>query len=248
MINGTVPMDQKVPLLLDRKFLHMEKSKYLWVIDAGHGGLDAKGNYTTLDFKKPDGSWERKWHIFEDGLTIYEGVTNRAIAKLVYEELERLGIDFALVYDDVEDNSLYQRVTIADNIYRKDKRAVYLSIHSDRMPDGAHGKAHGCSVWTSPGQTRSDAIAQIFFDTGKRVLPGMKWHSDRVDDGDDDHEARFYVLRKTDCPAVLCETGFYDFRPEAEWLLSKGGQAEAARYLVESIKECERRAGNSLIS
>lgn len=200
----------------------MKKSNYLWLLDAGHGGMH-NGKYTTAP---------AKMHTYPDGTVIYEGVINRAIALLVYKELERLGIDFALVYDDVEDTSLPRRVTIADNVYRKDKRAVFLSIHSNA------GGGSGFEIFTSPGQSKSDKIANIFCETYQKHFPKTPFRSDKAD-GDADKEADFYVLRKTDCPAVLVENLFFDNRKEAEYLLSKEGQLAIANCIVQCIVNCE---------
>ena len=41
-------------------------SNYLWLLDAGHGGMK-DGKYTTAP---------GRMHVFEDGLTFYEGVNN----------------------------------------------------------------------------------------------------------------------------------------------------------------------------
>lgn len=201
----------------------MQKSNYLWCLDAGHGGLTKDGRYTTAP---------NKMFTFPDGLTIYEGVINRAIALLVYKQLEQKQIDFALVYDDVEDTPLAQRVTIADNVYRKDKRAIYLSIHSNA------GGGSGFEIFTSIGQTKSDKVANIFCETYKKNLPQFKFREDKSD-GDADKEADFYVLRKTDCPALLVENLFFDNRSEAEYLLSTEGQKAIADCIVQCIVNCE---------
>jgi N-acetylmuramoyl-L-alanine amidase len=211
-------------LLLDGKFLQMKKSNYLWLLDAGHGGLRKDGTYTTAP---------AKMFKYPDGLVIYEGVVNRAITSLVYKSLEAHTIDFALVYEDIEDTPLSQRVMIADNVYRKDKRAVYLSIHSNA------GGGRGVEIFTSPGQTKSDKISEVFCDVYKKHFPEYPFRSD-MSDGDADKEANFYVLRKTDCPALLVENFFFDTRSEAEFLLSDEGQKKIAACIVDCIQTCEK--------
>lgn len=207
------------------------KSKYLYIIDAGHGGLDAEGNYTTTD--------PRKKHIFEDGYTLYEGVTNRAIADKVYQKLLGLNIDFALSYHQSEDYSLTKRVNIANASFAKDKRTVFISIHSDNMPEESAGKGSGFSIWTSKGQTRSDKFAEVFAQVYQEKLPEFKFRKDLVD-GDSDHEADFTVLKNTACPAILIENLFFDRRNEAEFLKSEVGQDRIANAIVEGILRCEK--------
>lgn len=211
-------------LLLDKHYHRNMKSSYLWLLDAGHSGLDKNGKYLT---------GTAKMHSFPNGTVIYEGVINRAIAKLLYVKLEKADIDFALVYDDIEDTPLHERVSIADNVYRKDKRSVYLSIHSNA------GGGSGFEIFTSPGQTKSDKVANIFCETYMKHFPDYPFRSDKSD-ADADKEENFYVLRKTDCPSLLVENLFFDNLKEAEFLLSTQGQESIAECLFQSILNCEK--------
>lgn len=211
-------------LLLDKHHLHLKKSNYLWSLDAGHSGVDKSGKYLTAP---------AKMFTFPDGKTVYEGVVNRQITELLYKKLERAEIDFGLVYDDVEDTPLSQRVMTADNMYRKDKRTVYLSIHSNA------GGGSGFEIFTSPGQTKSDKVANIFCEIYQKHFPQFPFRADKSD-GDHDKEADFYVLRKTDCPALLVENLFFDNRKDADYLTSANGQEAIAECLFQCILTCEK--------
>lgn len=210
-------------LILDNEFLWLGQSKYLWILDAGHGGIDPDGRYTTAP---------AKMHKFPD-YTIYEGVINRAITDILKAELKRHSIDYALVSHRYEDTSLASRVATADNIYRKDKRAVYLSIHSNA------GGGSGFEVFTSPGQTKSDEFAKVFCEFYKKHFPERPLRKD-LGDGDADKEADFYVLRKTDCPAVLVENLFFDNKKEADFLMRDKGQDAIAMCLFQAIQSFEK--------
>lgn len=200
-------------------------SNYLWLLDAGHSGVDKNGKYLTAP---------AKMHVFPDGLTIYEGVINRIISKLLYVKLEKAGIEFALVYDDIEDTPLPHRVSVADNLYRQNKKSIYLSIHSN----SAGGS--GFEIFTSKGQTKSDKVADIFCSTYEKMFPQFPFRADTLSDSDKDKEADYYVLRKTDCPALLVENLFFDNRKEAEYLLSKEGQEAISECLLQCIINCEK--------
>ena len=209
-------------LLLDNESHWMGLSKNLWILDSGHGGINAKGIYTTAPakmFRFPE-------------FTIYEGVINRAIQGILKAELKSLGIDYAIVAHEYEDTPLNKRVALADQVYRKDKRAVYLSIHSNA------GGGSGFEVFTSPGQTKSDEFAKGFCASYKKHFPDKNLRSDYAD-GDADKEADFYVLRKTDCPAVLVENLFFDNKEEAKYLMSRLGQVSIAKCLLDAIKSFE---------
>lgn len=199
-------------------------SNFLWILDFGHGGIDSNGKYTTAPAKQ---------HQFPDGLLIQEGVVNRAIGRYVIQDLQFQGIDYAVVSDEVIDTPLETRVHRADAIYATDKRAVYLSIHSNA------GGGSGFEIFTSPGQTKSDKIANIFCTIYQKHFPDYPFRSDKAD-GDADKEANFYVLRKTDCPSILVENLFFDNRHEAELLLSEAGQKLIASCILECIETVEK--------
>lgn len=210
-------------LLLDGDYQWLEESNYLWLLDAGHGGMDKDGHYTTAP---------AKMHRFKD-FTIYEGVVNRTIVELARKALMASRIDYAIIADRIEDTPLSQRVSRADSAYAKDKRCVYLSIHSNA------GGGSGFEVFTSPGQTKSDKIADVFCEVYRKHFPGYAFRADKAD-GDGDKEADFYVLRKTDCPAVLVENLFFDNETEARYLLSPEGQQAISNCIVDAIKAVER--------
>lgn len=202
-------------------------SNYRWLIDAGHGGL-VDGKYATAP---------GKMFVFPE-FTFEEGVNNRIIAKKLAALLDSAGIEFALVYDENLDTLLHKRINIANKIHQKDPRCIFISIHSDAMPEGAHGKASGFSVWTSPGQTKSDKVANIFFDCIAKELKEFKGRQDKSD-MDADKEAKFSVLTDTHCPAVLTENLFYDNKMEAEFLMSEVGQTRIAKAHFDAIMAVE---------
>ena len=201
---------------------------YTWLLDAGHGGM-LDDVYTTAP---------GKMHVFDDGLTFYEGVNNRKIVDKLRAILLRNGIEHRLIHDRVSDTPLGERVARANRLHAEKKNCIYLSVHSDAMPDGAHGKGSGFSVYTSVGKTRSDAIAEVFCKTYQHRLGEFKLRRDLAD-GDLDKEEDFYVLRMTKCPALLVENLFFDNREEAEFLLSDSGQQRIAMAMFEAIYQTE---------
>jgi N-acetylmuramoyl-L-alanine amidase len=204
--------------------------KYLWLIDAGHGGKTNYGVYTTAPAKMV---------VYPDGYEIFEGVVNRKIAEKLYIKCSQACFDWALIYDDVLDTDLTTRINIANRVYEKDKRAVVLSIHSNASPDGIDKPGTGFEVFTSPGQTSSDPIASVFCDKCIELYPGKRFRSDKSD-GDMDKEAKFAILTRTMCPAILVESLFMDNREEAEYLNSEEGQEAIAEWLFQSILEVEK--------
>jgi N-acetylmuramoyl-L-alanine amidase len=196
-------------------------SNYKWLLDAGHGGI-LNGKYTTAP---------AKMFKFPDGAEVYEGLINRQITSKVVAMIMLDGIDFGLVYDEHIDTPLAERVSIANRIYAKNKKCIYLSIHSNA------GHGNGVEVYTSPGQTSSDIVAEIFCKEYKTLpfpfRPGLG-------DGDLDKEEKFYVLVNTKCPALLVENLFFDERTQADFLISEVGQMAIANVIYSAIKKCEK--------
>lgn len=196
--------------------------KYHWLLDNGHGGIK-DGVYTTAP---------KKMFKFKDGMTVYEGDFNRKVVAKIVEKLKDNCIDYTVLVPELDDISLPARVSRADAQYAVDKTCIFVSIH------GNAGKGTGFEVFTSVGQTRSDKIAEVFFQELKKEFPEKVGRTD-TSDGDSDKEEQFYVLRKTDCPAILTENFFMDRYEDAKLMLSEEGQDRIAQAHVNAILAIE---------
>lgn len=165
------------------------------IIDCGHGGLDANGNYTTAPKKmaKVNGKW------------VYEGVINRHIGGMLGHLLSWDGheVIYTVHPNDSRDLSLAYRVKVAN----QHPDALFISIHNNAF----NGTARGFEIFTSKGNTKSDKLAASIGNEVKKLYDRMNLKL-RFDfsDGDLDKEADFYVLRKTKGVAVLVECLFFD--------------------------------------
>ena len=115
------------------------------------------------------------------------------------------------------------------------KNCIYVSIHVNAA--GGDGKWHTATGWeayTTKGVTKSDKLAECLYSAAKQNLTGQKIRTDKSD-GDSDQEANFYVIRKTNCPAVLTENFFQDNKKDVEYLLSEQGKHEIVRTHIEGI-------------
>jgi N-acetylmuramoyl-L-alanine amidase len=206
-------------------------SEYLWILDNGHGGI-IDGIYQTAGKRSP------KW---EDGTQLFEGEFNRAVVKRIVKLCEAEGIECINLVDTEEDLSLRWRTDKANDIYRErqqtdGKKCIYVSVHANGFNKES---AHGWSVYTTEGETKSDKIAQILHEKAKAEFPT---HKMRVDtrDGDADKEANFWVLRKVVMPSILSENFFMTNREESKLQLSKEGRDRIAKIHFQMIKEVER--------
>lgn len=203
-------------------------SNYLWLLDAGHGGVDGNGKYQCLAggkrYQHPD---------FE----ILEGVINRQITTKLWRALADSNIDFALIYDEVLDLPLHYRINLANNLHKKSGKCIGISIHSNA------GKGIGNEVFTSPGLTPSDIVAEYFCKNYMREFSNEFPFRSGIGQGKNDlgldKEAKLAMCTETICPWVLVESLFFDELKQAEFLTSEIGQNRIVSVLFNSIAQIE---------
>lgn len=129
-----------------------------------------------------------------------------------------------------------RRVNEICSIYGKEN-VILISIHANAYGNGKEWTVpSGWSVYTTKGQTQSDAIADQLAIAAAKNLPQMNLLTDHSD-GDADYEENFHLLRHTLCPAVLTENGFYTNRQDLQILESHTGRRVITDLHVEGIIE-----------
>lgn len=146
----------------------------------------------------------------------------REIAERLMMELRKNGIDAERIVKEEIDVPLAERCRRANEY--KASEAILVSIHCNAAGNGSDWmSARGWEAWTSVGKTKADKLATCLYEGAEHCLPGMKMRKDMAD-GDPDKESQFYILRHTNCPAVLTENLFQDNREDVEFLLSEEGK------------------------
>ena len=189
------------------------------LIDAGHG-IDTPGK------RSPDGSF-------------LEYLWNRQVADLVLGRLRASGLDADLVVTETNDITLRTRAMRVNRICDRlgASNVLLVSVHANAAGNGKSWMyATGWECHTSPGKTKSDALAECFYKSFSNAFPEKRMRRD-LSDGDSDKESNFYILTKTRCPAVLLENFFYDNREECAWLLLPGTRERIADAIVAGIKK-----------
>lgn len=208
----------------------MKQSDFCVFLDAGHGGISPlSGGYISLTNGK---KFTHKEGTFHDGTTFYEGVFNRQLAAKLEKELLDIGIRVVHVYHEYMDTSLENRVLLANKYNHVVKQGIFVSIHANASLDGT---ARGFSVFTTKEKSKGDIIADFIWEQVKLDMPEFKMREDRSD-GDHDYEAQFYVLRKTDMPAVLIETLFFDNYEDAKMLMDGNIQQRVAASIAKALQ------------
>lgn len=171
----------------------------------------------------------------------FEYKYSREVCKAVKAILEDSGYK---VFIDIEDDDLPNtnqskelclRCKVVNDLQKVYKNCIYISIHVNAA--GADGKWHNATGWeayTSVGVTSADKLAEYLYNAAKKNLIGKKLRTD-YSDKDADKESNFYVLKHTNCPAVLTENFFQDNKEDVEYLTSDEGFHAIVRLHVEGI-------------
>ena len=198
----------------------------LIAIDAGHGGVNRFGKYTTAPAKQFFHGNEYEFH---DGGWFFEGVSNRRICDALCKILDKDGIKYVKVHHPTLDTPLSRRVEIAN----KAKASLYISNHSNASPTHT---ARGWEVFTGRGETRSDLAATILFEEMKSRFKDTITYRTDWRDHDPDKEENFFVLRATRMPAILVENFFFDNLLDAQFVHRKSVIEEIAEAQYSLIK------------
>ena len=167
---------------------------------------------------------------------------SREIVAAIKANLIKLGYN---VFVDIEDDDLnvtqsrelQLRCKVVNDLCKVYKDCVYVSIHVNAASsDGKWHTATGWEAYTTPGKTKADKLATCLYNAAKKNFKNVKIRTD-ISDGDSDKEANLYVLKHTNCPAVLTENLFQDNKSDVEYLQSDKGFHEIVRIHVEGILE-----------
>lgn len=112
---------------------------------------------------------------------------------------------------------------------------IYVSMHTNAAGDGWN-KARGWCVYTSPGRTKGDVLADHIWKAAKEVLEGVTPVRQDMTDGDPDYEAGLYVLKNTRCASVLTENLFHDNQEDLDVLQSMEGMERLAKLHMMGIE------------
>mgnify|MGYP001943873416 CR=1 FL=1 len=211
----------------------MKKNDFCVFLDAGHGGIHpTTGEYTTSPSKR----YKHKHHEFHGGGWFYEGVSNRAITYKVSELLNNNDFNNVIVSHPYQDSFLSDRTKLANRLSKNFKSSIYISNHSN----AANTKARGFEVFTSPGVTKSDKLAKVYWDEFSiEFADEIQDNVILMREGDDkkhhDKEARFTVLLTTAMPAMLTEHLFFDNLDDALLLIDDDFQNRIAKAQYNAI-------------
>lgn len=195
------------------------------LIDNGHG-IETPGK------RSPDGRF-REYKYARD------------MAQEMVRQFRFRGLEAERIVTEENDIPLSERARRVNEWCGKlgSDKVLLLSIHVNAAGNGTEWmQGRGWSAYTSPGKTRADLLATCLYEAAHELLDGQRIREDNSD-GDPDWEENFYILRKTQCPAVLTENFFMDNRSDLAFLESTVGHEAIVQLHVDGVAAYIKQLG-----
>lgn len=169
---------------------------------------------------------------------LYEWSWNRDIVRRISARLNEINIPNEILVTEDFDVPLNERVKRANKMSLMAKKQglepILISIHINASGNGGWKSANGWSVWVSNNASmKSREFAQILYAEAEKL--GLK--GNRSTPNERYWTSNFYILKNTNCPAVLTENMFQDNKDDVEFLLSEEGKNKITELHIEAIKK-----------
>lgn len=152
---------------------------------------------------------------------LYEWEYVRRLARAIMEELRMLGIPNECITLPEYDVSLSRRAAMVNEICKK-KRSILISLHLNA------GGGTGWEVFTTTSKNRSDELAKCFCEVFPTIFPNQRLRGPKEKD--------FTILYKSNCPCVLTENFFMDYKKDYDLLNTKDGFDKIVDLHVKAIQ------------
>lgn len=202
--------------------------KYLIALDDGHGMSTAGKRTPPLRSDLYiDGKLVRK-----KGEVIKENEFNRAVVAYLEKALKRCGFDVLLVAQTDADTSLATRVSRA-NVANAD---AYISKHYNALGSTWQSKAKGLvTIIHNSSQAKTKVLAKNVHEELWKLYKDHNCTNYGVRTDTDISGFSLYVLRNTNMPAILTESGFMDSVVEYKDMLDPTFQKNDAEATCKGI-------------
>lgn len=189
------------------------------ILDNGHG-CDTPG---------------KRSPIWEDGSYLQEWKYCRAIVQEIASALKKEGIPYHILVPEDHDIPLRTRVQRANKVAAQNgiSQTLLISVHLNASPH--INTASGWEIHTSPGETKSDEYARVFWNTAKEILGDCFPMRGDFEDCNPDRDSSFAIIRDTACPAVLTENLFMNTEKDCRFLMSPEGEKAIIDLHIKSI-------------
>lgn len=165
----------------------------------------------------------------------------REIAKRLDESLRSHGYDSTRIVTEDTDVPLTQRVQRVNRVCKSAgaQNVLLVSLHNNAAGSGGWNTARGFSAFVSKNaSSNSKRLASLLTDEamarnllGNRSIPKEKYWTWSWTSSD------IYILKNTNCPAVLTENLFMDNRDDCAFLLSEAGKTQIVDLHLAAIQK-----------
>jgi len=217
---STNPLSSKPKPPVKKVEIEKKSSKFLWMLDNGHG-KKTKGK------KSPE---------LPNGKRFFEWKYNRIIVNRIAKELDKLGIAYHIVVPETDCGNMLRERTRRANSFESDKPKIFVSVHfnaGSSYKGTGWSKGNGIETWFKYGHKISMEFAAIF---QKHLLAktGLRDRGIKTK-----QKKQFYVLRATGMPAILTENGFFNNQVEVKKLMKLEMIEAIVKAHVSAIVEIE---------
>lgn len=185
------------------------------ILDNGHGN-------NTSGKRSPDGK-------------LREYAYCRDIVRRIADELAQYAdIRCEIIVPEEWDVTLEERCRRVNAICKRDgtSNCLFISVHNNAAGNGAWMSARGWSGWVyRNGSANSKRIGNLLYDAC--VALGYRTRKPKPDQKYWD--CGFYILKHTNCPAVLTENFFQDNHDDVDFLLSEEGRNAVVAIHVNAV-------------
>jgi N-acetylmuramoyl-L-alanine amidase len=197
--------------------------RFAWIIDNGHGAKQPGK-------RSPEFEWNG------EQVQFFEWEFNYDVVNRICDKLDKHGVRYyRLVPDAPEVGSfLYQRVARA-NEYLSDLPKIFVSVHANAADceDWCEDNPpEGIETWHYDGSEWGKRIAEVF---QSKLTDKLNWRDRGLKSSQ-----TFVVLKKTEMPAILTETGFFNNPYQVRELMKDSVREKVADAHVEAILEVEK--------
>lgn len=214
------------PPILNPLLPVMNESRYMWILDPGHGPLTKGKRSPRLPVK--------------NGARFMEYQFNQIIVQGIASKLEERGVAFYVTVEPEErvGNFLKERVDRA-NALESDLQKIFVSVHSNAGPAPSidhftDPSIRGLEAWFYYGSLEGMVIASKFVEELHNLLG---WRNRGIKRR---QKNQFYVLKETQMPAILTESGFYNNEEEVKLLCDPYYQNKIIEAHVNAIMYFEQ--------
>lgn len=189
-----------------------KKYEYTVIVDAGHGGIDPG----------------------KVGINgVYEMDINLSIAFKLADVLEENKIRVIMtrkdnngLYSDKDSNKKMADMNKRVELVNKSQGDALISIHQNSFTSES---AHGAQVFYYKASTKSEMLAECI----QKELLDM----DKTNKRQKKSDADYYIVKKSNIPAVIVECGFLSNEKEAQLLSDGSYQEKVAKAIAKGVME-----------